>query len=157
METYVEIDGWKAGIRFSSAHVIPEYEKCGRLHGHTYAIHARVRGEMDENGVVVDFSIIKNMLREIADELDHKVLIPGEYDKTFMKKEHVELENNGKRFVFPLEDCVFLPLETTSAESLAGYILDRLTEKIHVDNIHEVQIGVDEGPGQGAWVKRSLK
>ncbi|RLF42165.1 MAG: 6-pyruvoyl tetrahydropterin synthase family protein, partial [Thermoplasmata archaeon] len=44
MMSYIEIDGWRANIRFSSAHIIPEYDKCGRLHGHTYAIHAKIYG-----------------------------------------------------------------------------------------------------------------
>ena len=51
MNTYITIDGWNAKIRFSSAHVIPEYEKCGRLHGHTYEVHAKVFGKTDEKGL----------------------------------------------------------------------------------------------------------
>ncbi|RLF38168.1 MAG: 6-pyruvoyl tetrahydropterin synthase family protein, partial [Thermoplasmata archaeon] len=52
---YIRIDGWKAGIKFSAAHIIPEYEKCGRLHGHSYAIHAKVYGNPNEKGIIMDF------------------------------------------------------------------------------------------------------
>ncbi|MCD6411585.1 MAG: 6-carboxytetrahydropterin synthase, partial [Thermoplasmata archaeon] len=71
---YIRIDGWKAGIKFSAAHIIPEYEKCGRLHGHSYAIHAKVYGNPNEKGIIMDFIHLKNNLKEIAEELDHKIL-----------------------------------------------------------------------------------
>ena len=77
MKSYISIDGWKANIRFSSAHVIPEYEKCGRLHGHTYAVHIKITGDTDENGIIIDFSFLKNLTKEIINELDHRILIPS--------------------------------------------------------------------------------
>jgi len=76
VSTYIYIDGWKSNLRFSSAHIIPEYEKCGRLHGHTYAVYAKISGKYDKNGIIMDFSLLKNTLKQITDELDHKVLIP---------------------------------------------------------------------------------
>ncbi|MCD6236857.1 MAG: 6-pyruvoyl tetrahydropterin synthase family protein [Thermoplasmata archaeon] len=157
METYIEIDGWQTNIRFSSAHVIPEYEKCGRLHGHTYAIHAKIWGERDKNGIVVDFSVIKNVLRKIAKELDHRVIIPKEYDGVKIKEESVELENNGKKYVFPKEDCVILPINSSSAENLAEYALQRVLNEISTKGMKEIEIGVDEGFGQGARLRRKLE
>ena len=50
----LRIDGWRKGIRFSSAHITPEHKKCGRLHGHTYAVHLRMRGEQDDFGIVLE-------------------------------------------------------------------------------------------------------
>jgi len=161
MKTYVEIDGWQTNIRFSSAHVIPEYKKCGRLHGHTYAIHAKIWGGKGKNGIVVDFSVIKNLLKKIARELDHMVIIPEEYDGVEIKENEIEMENNGKRYVFPKEDCVILPINSSSAENLAEYILERVLKEFSAQNsaqdIDEIEIGVDEGFGQGARVRRKLK
>ncbi|HEC86713.1 MAG TPA: 6-pyruvoyl tetrahydropterin synthase family protein [Thermoplasmatales archaeon] len=157
METYIEIDGWQTNIRFSSAHVIPEYEKCGRLHGHTYAIHAKIWGGRDKNGIVVDFSVIKNVLRKIAKELDHRVIIPKEYSGVEIKEESVELENNGKKYVFPKEDCVILPINSSSAENLAEYVLQRVLDEISTKGMREIEIGVDEGFGQGARLRRKLE
>ena len=76
MSSYITIDGWKSNIRFSSAHMIAKYEKCSRLHGHTYAVHAKVVGEPDEKGIIMDFSLLKDILKETVKDLDHKVLIP---------------------------------------------------------------------------------
>ncbi|MGB9372190.1 MAG: 6-carboxytetrahydropterin synthase, partial [Halobacteriota archaeon] len=35
---WIELDGWQAKLRFSACHFIPDHPKCGRLHGHTYAM-----------------------------------------------------------------------------------------------------------------------
>ena len=42
------IDGWDAGIKFSACHFIPGHDKCSRLHGHIYAIHAKIFGNQNE-------------------------------------------------------------------------------------------------------------
>ena len=157
MESYIAIDGWRSNIRFSSAHIIPEYEKCGRLHGHTYAVHVKIFGKPDKNGIILDFSLVKEVLRNLISELDHKILIPEKNNvvKIDMEKNSVKVSIIGKNYVFPLNDCVFLPINSTSAENLADYILNRMLDKIpfpkHVDRI---EIGVDEGYGQGARISK---
>jgi 6-pyruvoyltetrahydropterin/6-carboxytetrahydropterin synthase len=157
MIPYIYIDGWKSNIRFSSAHIIPEYEKCGRLHGHTYAVHANIGGKPDKKGIIMDFSLLKETLREIVDELDHKILIPENNNAAKIEKvnDSVKVTSHGKNYVFPLNDCIFLPINSTSAENLASYILKKLVDKISFQkNIENIEIGVDEGFGQGARISK---
>ncbi len=159
MQSYISIDGWRSNIRFSSAHIIHEYEKCGRLHGHTYAVHAKIYGKTDSKGIILDFSILKEKLREIVDELDHKLLIPEKSEVANIKKEGktVHIAALEKKFCFPLQDCIFLPIKSTSAENLSQYILERLIEIIDLPkNVESVEIGVDEGYGQGARLNKKL-
>lgn len=159
MSPCINIDGWRSYIRFSSAHIIPEYEKCGRLHGHTYAVHAKITGEMDDKGIIMDFSLLKESLREIVNRLDHKILIPKESKVLKIEKEknYVKLVLLDKQYVFPVDDCIFLPLNSTSAENLASYILKELLGKLSLSNhIKNIEIGVDEGYGQGARVSKKI-
>ena len=157
MSTYIEIDGWKSNIRFSSAHIIPEYEKCGRLHGHTYAIHLKISGEPDKKGIIIDFSILKDILKKISGELDHKILIPEKSNaiKIVKDKKSVKINSIGNEYVFPLKDCIFLPIGSTSAENLAKYILDTILKTVSLPkNVDGIEIGVDEGYGQGARISK---
>jgi 6-pyruvoyltetrahydropterin/6-carboxytetrahydropterin synthase len=157
MSSYIEIDGWKSNICFSSAHIIPEYEKCGRLHGHSYAVHVKMSGKPDKKGIIIDFSLIKNVLRQIVSTLDHKILIPKKSKsiKIVKEKKSVKLSLNENYYVFPLKDCIFLPIDSTSAENLAAYILDKVLEKISLpDHVDGIEIGVDEGYGQGARISK---
>ncbi len=160
MKGIIVIDGWKAKIRFSAAHVIPEYEKCGRLHGHSYAIHARLHGSQDEKGIIIDFSIAKKILRNIADILDHKVLIPNNSTVVTTKQSNqsIELESLGKTYVFPVSDCVLLPISSSSAEHLAEYVLNSFLTELRLNHqLTMIEIGVDEGYGQGAWISKKIK
>ncbi len=152
----LEIDGWDARIGFSAAHILPEHDKCGRLHGHNYAIHTRLEGVEGEQGFVFDFIPLKAILRKIAQELDHRLILP-----LHMKGENedeVEVKLVGKRYVFPREDVLFLDIQRTTAEELAKYILQRLLDElVPPENLRCIEIGVDESRGQGAWVKKVLR
>ncbi|MEA2056016.1 MAG: 6-pyruvoyl tetrahydropterin synthase family protein [Candidatus Thermoplasmatota archaeon] len=159
MTSYIYIDGWKTNIRFSSAHIIPEYEKCGRLHGHTYAVHVKIFGKPDEKGIIMDFSVLKDILKKIVNELDHRVLIPRKSSVVTIKKENdsIKIVSLKKTYVFPIIDCALLPISSTSAENLAQYILDKVVEKIPLSNqIENIEIGVDEGFGQGARMSKTF-
>jgi len=155
MESYIYIDGWKEKIRFSSAHVIPEYEKCGRLHGHTYAVHVKLYGEPDDKGIIIDFSIIKENLKDIIKKIDHKIILPkkSKFAKIKIEKNSINMNTLGKNYIFPKEDCILLPIDSTSAEKLSCYILDNFIRKIkNYKNIVKIELGIDEGFGQGARV-----
>jgi len=159
MISYIAIDGWKSNIRFSSAHIIHEYEKCGRLHGHTYAVHIKIIGEKDSKGIIIDFSILKEKLRKLAGELDHRVLIPkkSKIIKIIKEKDNVKICALNKTYVFPENDCVFLPIHSTSAENLSEYFLNRFLKEYNLPKkIRSIEIGIDEGFGQGARVEKKF-
>ncbi len=61
---------------FASAHQLREYQgKCENLHGHNWRVLARVQGgELDATGMLMDFGILKQHLRALTEELDHKFL-----------------------------------------------------------------------------------
>lgn len=151
----VKIDGWQKGIRFSSAHATPELGKCERLHGHTYAIHAVFVGTQNRLGVVYDFTEITKALREIADGIDHRVLVPtkGRRTKVRVEGEEVLVETAAKRrYLFPREDCALIPTGSSTAEDLSKYVMSELRRRAKIPpHVRQIRIGVDEGYGQGAW------
>lgn len=63
---------------FEAAHRlphVPEGHKCGRLHGHSYRVEVRIRGEVDPaSGMVLDFAEIKAAFAPVNDQLDHRYL-----------------------------------------------------------------------------------
>ena len=58
---------------FAAAHFLRDYNgKCENLHGHNYKIYAHVKGfELNEGGMLFDFSKLKNALRYVCKKLDH--------------------------------------------------------------------------------------
>ncbi len=58
---------------FDSSHYIPGHEKCGKVHGHTYRVEVEVEGEL-KNGMVIDFADLKKALKDVVEELDHRLI-----------------------------------------------------------------------------------
>ncbi|MEM4160728.1 MAG: 6-pyruvoyl tetrahydropterin synthase family protein [Thermoplasmata archaeon] len=159
MEIYVELDGLLRDLRFSACHFIPGHEKCSRLHGHDYFVSVRVYGKKGEDGMLLDFSKLKNHAREIVAKLDHRVLLPANSKeiKVERKGEELEVWQEGKHYIFPASDCVLCELEHVTAESLAEYICNLLAEKLkNYENVMRIRCGISEGIGQTAWFERGL-
>jgi len=58
---------------FAAAHFLRDYNgKCENLHGHNYKVYAHVKGsELNEGGMLMDFSKLKSALRTVCKQLDH--------------------------------------------------------------------------------------
>ncbi|MCU4138258.1 MAG: 6-carboxytetrahydropterin synthase QueD [Thermodesulfobacteriota bacterium] len=61
---------------FSSAHYLRNYKgSCENLHGHNWKVELLVEGSQLNNlDILIDFKILKSILKETLDELDHKLL-----------------------------------------------------------------------------------
>jgi 6-pyruvoyltetrahydropterin/6-carboxytetrahydropterin synthase len=61
---------------FAAAHSLRGYQgKCENLHGHNYKVRLTVAGpQLDEIGLLQDFTSLKRVLRAIVDKLDHQHL-----------------------------------------------------------------------------------
>ncbi len=61
---------------FSAAHRLEQYHgKCEALHGHTFGVDAYFSGsDLNSEGMVIDFAILKGHLKRVLDTLDHKYL-----------------------------------------------------------------------------------
>jgi 6-pyruvoyltetrahydropterin/6-carboxytetrahydropterin synthase len=149
----LEIDGEHTNVKFSACHFIAGHEKCGRLHGHTYVVSLRIHGDIGDKGMVMDFVQIKRGLRSIVDDLDHRVIIPGDSKRiTVSVGDEVEVLAGCKRYVFPIEDVVLLDTEESSAEELSRVLLQRLIESVRFPaNIESIELGIHEELGQSAW------
>lgn len=61
---------------FSAAHRLTEIGgKCEKLHGHNFAVEVIVTSDrLNDQGVVIDFRVLKSFLNQILDVLDHSFL-----------------------------------------------------------------------------------
>jgi 6-pyruvoyltetrahydropterin/6-carboxytetrahydropterin synthase len=61
---------------FEAAHQLPWHPgKCQRLHGHSYRLEVTVEGPIGEQGIVVDFGDIKEVVRrDVIARYDHQYL-----------------------------------------------------------------------------------
>ncbi len=61
---------------FAAAHHLLNYRgKCERPHGHNYVVQAIcIAHELDKANVAIDFTLLKQKLGAIVDDLDHRDL-----------------------------------------------------------------------------------
>lgn len=72
------------GISIDSAHYTLSSYADSQIHGHTYIINVEVEGEVNEkSGFVIDFNLLKKIIKEIVQDWDHKLIIPkSDLDKS---------------------------------------------------------------------------
>ena len=144
---------------FSAAHFITfNGNVCESIHGHNYAVKAEVVGPLDENGYVCDFIALRDGLAEIVATMDHKVVLPATHPmiKVVDDGKEVLVTFEQKRWIFPTEDCVILPVTNTTAELMAGYIAEELksrTMEKFGNQLTKLIVGVDENRGQWGVVE----
>ncbi len=132
------------------------------MHGHNYGVRAEVEGPLDENRYVVDFIAFRDTLAGIVKRLDHHVLLPDSHPMIRVEKSHGEVVATfaKKRWVFPEEDCMILPVINTTAEEIAGWIGKELIEQMYPkvgDRLSMLEIGVDENHGQWGYCRLPWK
>jgi len=60
---------------FDAAHYLPGYDgKCSNLHGHRFVLQVGVKGTVLSNGMVIDFSELKEIVNQKLAGLDHSYL-----------------------------------------------------------------------------------
>ena len=149
---------------FASAHFITfAGHRCEGLHGHNYRVRVTVEGALDQDTwFVFDFVVLKRLMKELCDEIDHKVLLPLENPKIQVTEEGdaVMVAVEGTlRYRFPRSDCSLLPVPNTTvemlAELLAGRCLAQL-EKIGAKGLTAIEMEVEENFGQSAVYRQTL-
>jgi 6-pyruvoyltetrahydropterin/6-carboxytetrahydropterin synthase len=141
---------------FSAAHFITfNGDVCERLHGHNYRVAVEVEGPLDENQYVIDFIALRDELKTLTDELDHRVILPTSHPLIRVTAGETEVEAvftpDGRRWLFPREDCALLPVSNTTAELLAHYLAERLLAAIERrtgSKPARLTLAVDENHGQ---------
>ena len=157
MESY-KVTVTKDYIVFASAHFITfAGHRCEGLHGHNYRATVTVEGDLDPDAwFVFDFVVLKRLMKQLCDDIDHVVLLPLESDrvKVSVDGDIVNVAVDGKpRYVFPRRDCALLPIPNTTVEMLAKLLAERLKaeiDKLGGRNINAIVMEVEENFGQSA-------
>ncbi len=159
----LELNGLHAGLRFSSAHIVFGHPTCGVIHGHSYYVDVRIEGERSgEFNFVCDFKIIKKIVKEICDNIDHKLILPKNHKDVYYELRDTTLyfKYKNKEYSIPVEDVILLPIPSTTAEDLAIYFANEISKKLKdlgFSNINWIEVSVNEGIGQGACYRMYLK
>ena len=105
--------------------------KCVNLHGHSYKMLVEFIGDIKDDGMVLDYFDVKEIVGPIIDKLDHAVIIT---------KTDTELIEAVKKLN---SDHVIVDFEST-AENLCIYFLNKIKESNLPENITSIMVKVFE-------------
>lgn len=150
----------KEYFKFSSAHflIFPD-GTTERLHGHNYRVSVDLDAALGEHGLVIDFLMVKPIVRAMCDELDEHWLVPGEHQELTYEAQddgHTRVQYRELRYLAPTGDILVLPINNTSSENLATWfgheLKRRLAESFPDIAVDMLRVSVEETSGQrGVW------
>jgi 6-pyruvoyltetrahydropterin/6-carboxytetrahydropterin synthase len=113
---------------FAAAHRLIGYQgKSEELHGHNFFVEAFFFGEkLGDDGLLVDFKVLKDYLKDVLDSLDHKYL----------------------------NEIPFFTERASSAEYIAMYIFGEIDERIREKGVRLKEIKVWESDKASAAYER---
>lgn len=144
-------------LTFAAAHFITfRGHACESLHGHNYRVGIVIEGPIDpECHFVVDFAVLKRIVRSRVDLLDHRVLLPATNPKLAFREAdamtYVEYLG-AQTYQFPTRDCAMLPIANTTAEMIAEWFAREVQDDLRAagGRIDLLEIEVEESAGQSA-------
>lgn len=150
--TTIYID--KQSHKFSAAHfTIFSATERERLHGHNFAVSARIIAPVDDNGLTGDYAVYKTQLKKLCDTFDEYTLIPehSPFLQVSEEGDYISAVHNGDKLLFLKTDTQVIPVRNTTVEDLSHFLLGILLEDkafLRAQDIREIEVLVSSGPGQ---------
>ncbi|MEO1574368.1 MAG: 6-carboxytetrahydropterin synthase [Pseudomonadota bacterium] len=124
------------------------------LHGHSFFIGGEFDGPIDSNGLAFDYKVVKEILAELCDSLDEKMLLPEQSPHLTLgeKDGYVTALYDGETMMFLPRDVKTLPVRNVTLEELARYFCKAVCDssKVQALPVDVVTIEVFTAQGQCA-------
>lgn len=152
-----------ADLGFNSAHFITYGTVCENLHGHNFHTRVTAHGEDAGEGYVLDFVALTRLAGDVCKTLSDRVILPGTSPVVKIGEADglVKVESFGKRFWIEQESAIVLPIANATAELLAWYIGERLTESLRRENllngVQLLEVAVEEADRQWGISRHRLQ
>ena len=119
-------------FRWEMGHRLPEhFDKCRNIHGHSYKMLVELEGDLQYNGMVMDYYDLKKIINPLIENLDHAFLVyKGDKDIIeFLDK------MGSKKVVVDFQSTV---------ENICRYFLKEISKIEFPANIKQVKVRVYE-------------
>ena len=119
-------------FRWEMGHRLPEhFGQCKNIHGHSYKMLVEFEGELDENGMVIDYYDVEKIINPIIEKLDHAFLV----NKGDMLTVEFLEKLNSKKVVVDFESTV---------ENICTYLLNKIKSADLPANVNAIMVRVSE-------------
>jgi 6-pyruvoyltetrahydropterin/6-carboxytetrahydropterin synthase len=140
--------GGDGTFMFCAAHAGLHDGQLEPLHGHSYIVTLRLRGDLDPAGMVCDFSAVKTALAAVIKPLRRCTLMPARLPggQCQQRDGQVIIDCGGKHYSLPASDVVLLPVANTTTEAIAAWLLGQLMPGLEAPGIQRAELVLAEAP-----------
>jgi len=154
----------RGNLGFSAAHFITFDGECEPLHGHNYGVRVEAAGELTSDSYVFDFVTLKNIVRTLCKEWDHRFLLPlhNPYLRITEHNDAWEITYGAStRYLLPRSSVVPLAVDNATAERLAELLAHRIMQTLRDrgigDSLERLTVGIEETEMQTAFFTLDLR
>jgi len=119
-------------FRWEMGHRLPEhFGLCKNIHGHSYKMIVEFEGELNEQGMVIDYYDVEKIINPIIEKFDHAFIVSRDdiVVLEFLNK------MNSKKVVIDFE---------STAENICNYLLGEIRKTKLTGNIKKIVVRVSE-------------
>lgn len=121
-------------FRWEMGHRLPDHFcKCKNIHGHSYKMMVEFEGELDKNGMIIDYYIVKEIIEPIVEKLDHSFMVNKNDDLVLEFLEKL----NSKKVIVGFDSTV---------ENITRYLIKEIKKTSLPKNVTGLKVRVCETP-----------
>jgi 6-pyruvoyltetrahydropterin/6-carboxytetrahydropterin synthase len=125
-------------FRWEMGHRLPEhFGMCKNIHGHSYKMIVEFEGNLNEQGMIIDYYDVEKIIDPIIEKLDHSFMVNRD-DKIVL--EFLE-KMNSKKVVVDFESTV---------ENISKYLLNEINQSKLPSNVKKLSVRIYETQGDYA-------
>ena len=119
-------------FRWEMGHRLPEhFGLCKNIHGHSYKMIVEFEGNLNKQGMVIDYYDVEKIIAPIIEKLDHSFMVNKNDGLMIEFLEKMKSKN------------VIVDFEST-AENISFYLLSEIIKASLPPNVHSVRVRVYE-------------
>jgi 6-pyruvoyltetrahydropterin/6-carboxytetrahydropterin synthase len=98
------------------------------LHGHNFQLHCNATAELNNEGLLFDYAVLKTLLKQLCDEIDEQVILPLNSPHLTIEEEgdYVVAGFNGEKIYFLHRDVTLLPIANSTVEEFSHHFLAKI-------------------------------
>lgn len=119
-------------FRWEMGHRLPYHTgKCKNLHGHSYKMMIEFNGDVNGQGMVMDYYEVKEVIQPLIEELDHGFMVKNTDQDLITALEQL----NSKHTIVDFDP---------TAENLCGYFLGKIKKLSLPESIKKIKVRIFE-------------
>ena len=121
-------------FNWEMGHRLPEhFGKCKNIHGHSYKMMVELDGDVNDNGMVMDYYDLKKIINPIVENLDHAFMV-------------YEQDSEVIEFLGKIKSKKVIVNFESTVENITRYFLSEIIKHDLPANIQKVKVRVCETP-----------